>query len=161
MSRIQRLLTQVRPGGALSLLARLPVPIVRAAWMAGRLPELELLVTSPLVEEIEPQAAIPGVLEGGTVVVKDQLDVAGLRTGVGLPDGGELAERDAAIVARIRAAGGTFLGKAKMTELGMDGLGTMMPYPMPINPRAPGYSPGGSSTGTAVAVASGLARYGV
>jgi Asp-tRNA(Asn)/Glu-tRNA(Gln) amidotransferase A subunit family amidase len=48
-----------------------------------------------------------------------------------------------------------------MTELGMDGIGTLMHYGVPHNPRAPGYSPGGSSTGTAVAVASGLARWGV
>ncbi len=161
MSRIQRLLTRVRPGGALSLLARLPVPIVRTDWFAARLPEHALELTSPLVDIVDPVAALPGVLGGDLVVVKDQLDVAGMRTGVGLPDGGDLADADSAIVARIRAAGGTILGKAKMTELGMDGLGTMMPYAMPANPRAPGYSPGGSSTGTAVAVASGLARYGV
>lgn len=158
---IRRVLTRVRPGAALSLLARLPVPIVRTDFFASRLPEHALEHTSPLVESFDPVAAIPGVLGGEGVVVKDQLDVAGMRTGVGLPDGGELADRDSAIVARIRAAGGTILGKAKMTELGMDGLGAMMPYAMPANPRAPGYSPGGSSTGTAVAVASGLARYGV
>lgn len=161
MSRIQRVLTRVRPGRALSYLARLPVPILRADRFADRVPEHDHPATSPLVDELAPVAALAGVLEGGTVVIKDQLDVAGMRTGVGLPDGGDLAERDAAIVARIRAAGGTILGKAKMTELGMDGIGTLMPYAMPPNPRAPGYSPGGSSTGTAVAVASGLARYGV
>jgi len=158
---IRRVLTQLRPGGALSRLARLPVPIVRTEFFASRVPEHAPDHTSPLVDIVDPVVAIPGVLGGEGVIVKDQLDVAGMRTGVGLPDGGELAERDSAIVARIRAAGGTILGKAKMTELGMDGLGTMMPYAMPANPRAPGYSPGGSSTGTAVAVASGLARYGV
>ncbi len=158
---IRRVLTRVRPGGPLSLLARLPVPILRTEFFASRHPEHVLEVTSPLVDVIEPVAALPGVLGGEGVVVKDQVDVEGMRTGVGLPDGGDLADRDSAIVARIRAAGGRILGKAKMTELGMDGLGTMMPYAMPGNPRAPGYSPGGSSTGTAVAVASGLARYGV
>jgi len=161
VSTIRRVLTRVRPGRLLTLVARLPVPIVRTARFAARMPELALDLASPLVDVVDPVAALPGVLDGEGVIVKDQLDVAGLRTGVGLPDGGELAERDSAIVARIRAAGGKILGKAKMTELGMDGLGTMMPYPMPINPRVPGYSPGGSSTGTAVAVAMGLARYGV
>jgi aspartyl-tRNA(Asn)/glutamyl-tRNA(Gln) amidotransferase subunit A len=48
-----------------------------------------------------------------------------------------------------------------MTELGQDALGTLMHYAMPPNPRAPGYAPGGSSTGVAVAVATGLARWGV
>ncbi len=158
---IHRVLTRLRPGRALTVLARFRVPIMRTDEFAGRMPEHDLPEASPLVDHPEPLPALPGVLEGGTVVVKDQLDVKGMRTGVGLPDGGELATEDSTIVARIRAAGGTILGKAKMTELGMDGLGTMMAYPMPGNPRAPGYSPGGSSTGTAVAVATGLARYGV
>ncbi len=139
----------------------MPVPIWRAERFATFHPEVQAGLASPLVDEIEPVAALAGPLEGDGVVVKDQLDVMGLRTGVGLPDGGDLADRDAAIVARIRAAGGRILGKAKMTELGMDGIGTLMPYAMPENPRAPGYSPGGSSTGTAVAVATGLARWGV
>jgi aspartyl-tRNA(Asn)/glutamyl-tRNA(Gln) amidotransferase subunit A len=143
------------------MLARVPVPVLGADRFAALMPEVEVAAASPFVDEIDPPAAVSGVLRGATVIVKDQLDVEGVRTGVGLPDGGDLAERDAAVIARIRAAGGRILGKAKMTELGMDGLGTLMPYPMPANPRAPGYSPGGSSTGTAVAVAAGLARYGV
>jgi len=158
---IRRVLTRLRPGRALTLLARMRVPLYRTELLASRMPEHDLPEASPLIEISVPVPALPGVLEGGTVIVKDQLDVKGMRTGVGLPDGGELATEDSAIVARIRAAGGTILGKAKMTELGMDGLGTMMAYAVPGNPRAPGYSPGGSSTGTAVAVASGLARYGV
>jgi Asp-tRNA(Asn)/Glu-tRNA(Gln) amidotransferase A subunit family amidase len=95
------------------------------------------------------------------VVVKDSIDVAGARTGLGLLDGGDLATKDAVIVRRIREAGGLVCGKSKMTELGMDGLGAVMHHPMPGNPRAPGYFPGGSSTGTAVAIASGRARFGL
>jgi Asp-tRNA(Asn)/Glu-tRNA(Gln) amidotransferase A subunit family amidase len=125
---------------------------------------VELAGTSPLVDAggyaSGPRAPARGVLDG-EVVIKDQIDVAGLRTGVGIADGGEPAAADATIVARIAAAGGRILGKAKMTELGIDGIGTLMHYPVPPNPRAPGYVPGGSSTGTAVAVATGLARYGV
>jgi Asp-tRNA(Asn)/Glu-tRNA(Gln) amidotransferase A subunit family amidase len=161
MSRIQRMLTRMRPGRALSFIATLPVPIFRAENFAAQLPGYDLEHASPLVDVIEPQVGRGGALDGGTVIVKDQLDVKGLKTGVGLPDGGELADTDSAIVARIRAAGGTLLGKAKMTELGMDGIGTLMPYSIPPNPVSPGYAPGGSSTGTAVAVATGLARYGV
>ena len=155
------MLTRMRPGRALSFIATLPVPIVRAQNFAAQLPGYDLAHASPLVDEVAPQVGRGGVLDGGTVIVKDQLDVKGLKTGVGLPDGGEVAEADSAIVARIRAAGGTLLGKAKMTELGMDGIGTLMPYSIPPNAIAPGYAPGGSSTGTAVAVATGLARYGV
>jgi aspartyl-tRNA(Asn)/glutamyl-tRNA(Gln) amidotransferase subunit A len=157
-----RMLPRARPGRALAMIARASVPIVGAERFAARMPEHGAAAhdTSPLVEECEPRTFVPGVLDGD-VVIKDQIDVAGLRTGVGLADGGEVADRDATLVARIAAAGGRIIGKAKMTELGIDGLGTLMPYAMPANPRAPSYVPGGSSTGTAVAVASGLARYGV
>ncbi len=157
-----RMLSRTQPGRALAALARASVPVVGAERFAARAPQPGVTApdTSPLVSPCEPRPFAPGVLDGD-VVIKDQIDVAGLRTGVGLADGGDLAERDATLVARIAASGGRIIGKAKMTELGIDGLGTLMPYAMPANPRAPGYVPGGSSTGTAVAVASGLARYGV
>lgn len=157
----EQFLTRRRPGWLLELIARAPVPVMTPDRFAARLPDPgETTETSPLVAPMTPREVARGILDGD-VVIKDQIDVAGCPTGVGLAVGGEIAERDATIVARIAAAGGRIIGKAKMTELGIDGLGTVMNYAMPINPRAPGYSPGGSSTGTAVAVASGLARYGV
>jgi Asp-tRNA(Asn)/Glu-tRNA(Gln) amidotransferase A subunit family amidase len=160
---IGRGLAAARPGRALTVLARTPVPIVGAERFAAALHGTQLTGPdpSPLVEAVTARGGeLRGVLDGN-VVIKDQIDVAGMRTGVGMADGGELATRDAPLVARILAAGGRIVGKAKMTELGMDGIGTLMHYAMPRNPRAPGYAPGGSSTGTAVAVATGLARYGV
>jgi aspartyl-tRNA(Asn)/glutamyl-tRNA(Gln) amidotransferase subunit A len=157
--KVQQFLTVSRPGRALTMLARAPVPILVPDRFALRAPELALDPTSPLVDTCE-RTAVAGVLDGD-VVIKDQIDVAGLRTGVGTLDGGKIAERDAPIVARIAAAGGRIIGKAKMTELGIDGIGTLMHYPMPRNAVAPAYVPGGSSTGTAVAVAAGLARYGI
>ena len=146
-------------GRLLELIASTRVPIIGAEWFAARLPD-HPHDGDPLVDPVAPRVVAPGVL-AGDVVIKDQIDVAGFRTGIGRADGGELAERDATIVARIHAAGGRVIGKAKMTELGIDGVGSVMHYAMPQNPIAPGYSPGGSSTGTAVAVATGRARYGV
>jgi aspartyl-tRNA(Asn)/glutamyl-tRNA(Gln) amidotransferase subunit A len=133
-----------------------------ADWISERDPvgEDDAPNPSPLIEDIAPRDTPRGILDGD-VVIKDQVDVAGLRTGVGMADGGEVASRDATVVARIVAAGGRITGKTKMTELGIDGIGALMHYPMPRNPVAPGYIAGGSSTGTAVAVASGFARYGV
>jgi aspartyl-tRNA(Asn)/glutamyl-tRNA(Gln) amidotransferase subunit A len=153
---------RVTGGRAITFVARTGMPIVGAKRLAERRPspKLSFAPASPLVEPYDAPAVTPGVLDGD-VIVKDQIDVAGLRTGIGMADGGDRADHDAAIVARVRVAGGRIIGKAKMTELGIDGLGTLMPYAIPGNPRAPGYLPGGSSTGTAVAVASGLARYGI
>lgn len=148
-------------GSVLTRVARTRVPIIRPDRFALRMPERGVAATacSAIITDHEPRPCTPGVLDGD-VVIKDQIDVEGMKTCVGLPDG-PVAERDATIVARISAAGGRVIGKAKMTELGIDGLGTVMNYPMPPNPRAPAYVPGGSSTGTAVAVASGVARYGI
>lgn len=159
----ERFLVHRRPGRALTWLAGTPIPVLRADRFAAVLPEAATAAAdpSPLVGPIAPVTGTDDGMLAGGVVIKDQIDVAGLHTGVGLADGGELARQDATIVARILAAGGRILGKAKMTELGLDGVGTLMHYPVPNNPRAPGYIPGGSSTGTAVAVAAGLARYGV
>ena len=158
----EQFLTRRRPGWLLELIARAPVPVMTPDRFAARLPAPLPAgePPSPLVAPMPARPAVPGLLDGD-VVIKDQIDVAGCPTGVGLATPGEVADRDATIVARIAAAGGRIIGKAKMTELGIDGLGTVMNYAMPVNPCAPGYSPGGSSTGTAVAVASGLARYGV
>jgi Asp-tRNA(Asn)/Glu-tRNA(Gln) amidotransferase A subunit family amidase len=162
----ERFLTRRQPGRALALLARTSVPVLAPDWIAARTPEPGIADAgadiSPLVVDVDAAPAAPGgVLGGAPVVVKDALDVRGVRTGLGLRDGGDLADTDATIVARIRAAGGWIRGKTKMTELGSDGVGALMHHDMPRNPRAPGYFPGGSSTGTAVAVASGLARYGL
>ncbi len=140
------------------------LPVLAAEWLARRTPSAprrDPAAESPFVTRLAPLVCAEGPLQGEPVVVKDSIDIAGTPTGFGLLDGGELAERDAELVARIRAAGGCILGKTKMTELGMDGVGALMHQLAPQNPRAPGYFAGGSSTGTAVAVASGLARYGL
>ncbi len=140
------------------------VPLFGIEALAARRPDPALAPwgsAEPLVTALAGGDPVEGPLGGAAVVVKDSFDVAGVDTGVGLRDGGAVAERDATLVARIRAAGGRIIGKTKMTELGMDGLGALVHSGMPANPSAPGYLPGGSSTGTAVAVASGLARFGL
>lgn len=160
-----RFLTRRRPGRALAWIAGTAVPVFGPDWMAGHAPEAACADVDPITPLVCEVDAAPGtrggVLGGDAVVVKDAIDVRGTRTGLGLRDGGELATDDAAMVAAIRAAGGWIRGKTKMTELGMDGVGALMHYPMPRNACAPRYFPGGSSTGTAVAVARGLARYGL
>lgn len=149
---------------ALSLLSRTSLPVVGAERFAAGKPDPTAEGAGeqdPFVIRFPAATCAEGPLAGEPVAVKDSIDVAGALTGLGLRDGGYVAERDAVIVARIRDAGGLIIGKTKMTELGMDGLGAIIHRAMPLNPRAPGYFPGGSSTGTAVAVASGLARYGL
>jgi aspartyl-tRNA(Asn)/glutamyl-tRNA(Gln) amidotransferase subunit A len=164
----ERFLSRRQPGRALTLLARTSVPLLATEWIAARMPDIDLVsdagasAISPLMCAVDAAPTVrTGVLAGEPVVIKDAIDVAHTQTGLGLRDGGDATDRDATVVARVRAAGGWIAGKTKMTELGMDGVGALMPVDMPRNPRAPGYFPGGSSTGTAVAVAAGLARYGI
>jgi len=104
---------------------------------------------------------VSGPLEGAPVVVKDCLEVRGAPSTSGTSTYSPPAAEDAPLVARLRAAGGDLVGTVQMTELGVNGLGAQPHHGTLDNPVSPGFLPGGSSCGTAVAVASGVARFGV
>lgn len=96
-------------------------------------------------------------LDGIPLALKDNFDVAGWATCAGLPARAEPADRDAHVVARLRAAGAVLVGKTNMDE-GALGLATDNPhFGATHNPWRHGYSVGGSSGGAAAAVAAGLA----
>ncbi len=94
----------------------------------------------------------PGAL---LVAIKDNIDIAGQPTGAGLGLPGRIAERDADVVARLRAAGTALLGKTRMDEAALGASGDNPHHGRTLNPRAAGCSPGGSSSGSAAAVAAG------
>lgn len=99
-----------------------------------------------------------GPLDGVPFLVKDEFDVATLPTTLGSPCESHDAKRaDATPVARLREAGAIFLGKTVLTEWGMSPLGQNPHTTMPHNAHHRGKLPGGSSTGSAVGVALGLA----
>ncbi len=105
-----------------------------------------------------------GALDGLTFVVKDLIDVAGTVTGGGNPDWHgqqELAATSAVVVQRFLQAGATMVGKTVTDELAFSLEGENEHYGTPINPRCPERLPGGSSSGSAVAVAAGLADLGL
>lgn len=85
--------------------------------------------------------------------VKDNIDVAGRVTTSALPGSARRAERSATAVARLVAAGGLYVGKTNLDQLATGLVGTRSPYGIPRNPLAPACIPGGSSSGSAVAVA--------
>jgi amidase len=94
------------------------------------------------------------------LAVKDCIDVAGLPTTVGCPVVAEMAEpavHDAAVVASAREAGAGIVGKTGLTELCWSANGVNHWAGTPVNPRDPRRVPGGSSSGSAVAVATGEA----
>jgi amidase len=112
---------------------------------------------APLGEYGQPAA---GPLSDLGFAVKDLFDVAGTVTGAGTPawaDGRAPAALDAPVVARLRAAGARFVGKTITDELAWSLGGENTHYGAPGNPAAPGRVTGGSSSGSAAAVAAGLA----
>lgn len=96
-----------------------------------------------------------GRLDGVPIAVKDNIDVAGLPTQAGLPGARVPAARDAAVVERLRGAGAVILGKTGMDE-GPGADGKNPHFGDVQNPWRHGFSPGGSSAGSAAAVAAGL-----
>jgi amidase len=97
---------------------------------------------------------------GVRLAVKDCIDVAGLPTTVGCPviaERARPADRDAAVVAAARRSGAQILGKTNLAELCWSAAGTNAWSGTPVNPADPLRLPGGSSSGSAVAVATGEA----
>lgn len=100
-----------------------------------------------------------GALAGKLLCVKDLFDVAGhvTRAGSRFLAKEQPATKDAIAVQRLRSAGAILIGKTTMTELAYSGLGLNPHIGTPENPLKPGHIPGGSTSGGAVAVATGIA----
>lgn len=103
-----------------------------------------------------------GPLDGIPTVVKEEMSVRGLprRSGTRFEEKAPRAE-DGTVVARLRAAGAIVLGTSPMTEYGMTPTGANPHREMPRNPHAPDRLAGGSSTGSAVAVATGVVPFAI
>ena len=102
----------------------------------------------------------PPAGDGPTVAVKDLIDVAGTPTTCGsrpVAARARPAGEDAPCVAAVRAGGGRIVGKTNLHELAFGGSGVNPFTGTPVNPLDPTRIPGGSSSGSAVAVATGEA----
>ncbi|HEY2345196.1 MAG TPA: amidase [Xanthomonadaceae bacterium] len=99
-----------------------------------------------------------GRLDGVPIAIKDNIDVAGMPTSIGLP-GREVAHapRDARVVDRLRGAGAVLLGKTNLDEAVLGTLGRNPTFGDVGNPLHAGKASGGSSAGSAAAVAAGHA----
>ena len=98
-----------------------------------------------------------GPLAGIIVAVKDNVDVAGLPTTAACPGFAYPPTADAPVVAALRAAGAVVLGKTNLDQFATGLVGTRSPYGPVRDSRRPDHISGGSSSGSAVAVALGFA----
>lgn len=115
---------------------------------------------TPLDPDDDPRAAPDGL----RVAVKDCFDLAGTITTAGSPAvaaSASAAPEDATCLRGLREAGARFVGKANLHELCFGSSGVNPHYGTPVNPLDPRRIPGGSSSGSAVAVAAGEADLGL
>lgn len=95
-------------------------------------------------------------LDGAPIAIKDNIDLAGVATTNGCAYG-PVATEDAAVYTRLKAAGAVILGKLNMHEAALGATTDNPHWGRAQNPHRQGWTPGGSSGGSGVAVAAGLA----
>lgn len=98
-------------------------------------------------------------LFGVPFAVKDNIDVAGLPTTAACPGFAYMPEKSAEVVRQLIEAGAIVIGKTNLDQFATGLVGVRSPYGVPSNPFNPDYIPGGSSSGSAVAVSSGLVSF--
>src|ERR1700740_812319 len=107
----------------------------------------------------DPNAIARLPLFGIPFAVKDNIDVAGMPTTAGCPAFAYAPSETAPVVVRLLAAGAGLLGKTNLDQFATGLVGTRSPYGIPRNPFDARFIPGGSSSGSAVAVATGLVSF--
>jgi len=140
---------------ARAVLARIEAAGEDHVWI-HRIPAADILARAAALEALpaEDRAALP--LYGVPFAVKDNIDVAGAPTTAGCPDFAYTAAETATAVQRLLDAGAMLIGKTNLDQFATGLVGVRSPYGVPRNPLDPFCVPGGSSSGSAVAVAAGL-----
>lgn len=123
---------------------------------------LHLMSAGSLADQIAglgPFDPVAKPLWGIPFAIKDNIDALGSPTTAGCPDYAYEVREDAFVVAKLRAAGAILVGKTNLDQFATGLVGVRTPHPVPRNAIDPAIVPGGSSSGSAVAVALGLVSF--
>lgn len=119
-----------------------------------------------LLEDVQAEAAalppfdpVAMPLWGIPFAIKDNIDLGGVPTTAACPAFAYLPDTDAFVVAALRRAGAIALSKTNLDQFATGLVGVRTPYPVPRNAIDPAMVPGGSSSGSAVAVARGIVSF--
>ncbi len=123
-------------------------------WIT-RVPDEELMATAAALDRADPGLPLYGV----PFAVKDNIDVAGMPTTAGCPGFASVAKRTAPVVQRLLDAGALLVGKTNMDQFATGLVGTRSPYGACSSVFDVERVSGGSSSGSALAVAGGLVAF--
>jgi len=138
-----------------SLLDQVDAGAEQHVWIT-RLSRAQVMVH---VDALDPAAIDRLPLYGIPFVIKDNIDLAGVPTTAGCPEYAYTPERSATVVERLVAAGAIPLGKTNLDQFATGLVGTRSPYGACRNSIDREFISGGSSSGSAVAVAGGMASF--
>ena len=112
-----------------------------------------------IAEALQAEGPAGKPLFGVPFAVKDNIDVAGLPTTAGCPVFAYRPQTSAFVVERLEKAGAIVIGKTNLDQFATGLVGVRSPYGVPRNALRPDLIPGGSSSGSAVAVAAGIVPF--
>lgn len=159
-------ISQVVNAGSTTALAVMEETIVRLAGYDSHQPQVWISRADPAILRAAARAIDARVaagehlpLAGVPYAAKDNIDVAGLETTAACPAFAYQPERSATVIERLEAAGAICVGKTNLDQFATGLVGTRSPYGIPRNAYNRDYVSGGSSSGSAVAVAAGLVAF--
>ena len=127
-------------------------------WIS-RVPDEQAMERAEELESLDEEARRRSTLYGIPFAVKDCIDVAAMQTTAACPAFAYTAERSATVVELLLAAGAILIGKTNLDQFQSGLVGTRTPYGIARNPFNSRYIPGGSSSGSAVSVSTGLVSF--
>ena len=127
-------------------------------WIS-RVPDEQAMERAGELESLDEEARRRSTLYGIPFAVKDCIDVAAMQTTAACPAFAYTAQRSATVVELLLAAGAILIGKTNLDQFQSGLVGTRTPYGIARNPFNSRYIPGGSSSGSAVSVSTGLVSF--